>query len=245
MILNIVFSRNRPLQLQAYIESLRHNVRGEIRTVVLCHTLTDEYKQIAGELDVEFVADNGDFDKALRELVACDYRYMMFGVDDGVWSNVWSAGAVCRILDHWSPHAVSLRHGVSPAGRTDWLTTDHDDHVWEYPFDVSSTVYHAATVRDVLGSAGKFDVPNDLEVAGVLKFRGKPCRMVSTGRGCFVVQDVNRVQDKYRNPVCGGGWTADRCLRLYQEGYRLNWKRIQGNQSLFIGSSEWELIRPI
>ena len=86
MISNIVFTKNRPLQLDGYFESLYKYFRPELfQTYVLYkrELFEEEYKQLFCKYPDCRVIEENDFHSDFLEIVnKVDTKYILFGVDD-------------------------------------------------------------------------------------------------------------------------------------------------------------------
>lgn len=242
-LLNIVFSKDRPLQLHGYLTSLRLNGLGDLSVIALVDRMTPEYQEVSRECPwVQFVAEVGGFGGSLRKLISeTHYDYMFFGVDDGVWVNKFDADwCVQQLATYPTIFGVSLRLGGPHIWRShDYPVESHHGYV----FEVVSMVYRMDTVREVMGLPVTFDVPNDVEVTGLRHFCTSSHVLRSTGAQCVVCQEVNRVQDKFPNYVSSGYWTADQCLEEFRAGKRLAWCHLQGRQweDPFIGEKYFKV----
>lgn len=220
--LSIVFSKDRPLQLQGYVESLLHNV--DCRVTAIVHTVTDQYKQVASETGVEIVEECGLL-KTFRQVVAsCCERHILLGVDDTVFTK--SLEGLDRNLLSSSVFSVTTRVAPPGDGNT-WTTHDFDKYSPHgYCFELAGVIYKRHDLcRFAFSHLGTVDTPNDIEVAGVNYFWNTPRVIYSEGVRSLTMH-VNRVQHKYRNKF---GSLSSHLLSLnYQLGYRLDWESIQG-----------------
>ena len=242
MILNLVFSKDRPLQLHAHLESFFHNAVGKWQTVVLAHSMTPEYRQIKSEFGnrVRWADQQDSFSCCLHLLInSWQDKLVLFAVDDSVYT-----GPVCQMVaeNALRKHVagmVELRQGYwlgSPA----WLCGNTGDRTRDYPFNVTSAIHWKADVIQILRKY-PIEIPNDVEAAGYSYFINKQRRVVAcypTGR--VVTQDVNRVQGKFTNTFASNTLTAEHCLELWRQGHRLDWQSMQGVDALYVGATYWK-----
>ncbi|MCR5877639.1 hypothetical protein [Phenylobacterium sp. J367] len=252
MIHGVVFSKDRPLQLMGYLDSLAALGGREqlARTRVVVPALSDDYRQVERELlaihgvGPSFVEEGErGFDATVRELVAGlpDDEFIFFGCDDVVFLRPFTLAPAPAILNA-DPEliGVSLRLGLNIKHRPPaqpgssamvykWRWVGAPWH-WGYPFELMASVYRAGLVKEVLGAvAQKMRTPNDLEHFGVIAAQqilpGRTPKMAMFNSDNYAAaQDVNMVQAEYRNYAVGGADYAPETLnRLYREGRRLDW----------------------
>lgn len=167
---NIVFTRNRPLQLMGYLESfLRHMGPAVERVHVLYkqELFTPEYDQVFKAFPQCRVIVEKDFhDDFLKVLAEIDTEYVVFATDDVVYFDSVDFAVVERTFaerrdifgftlkfgpeyfaDGRDPIAEQ-RIGTQTVHRVNWTTAD--DVAAKYPWELNSTVYGTAFVRDFL-----------------------------------------------------------------------------------------------
>jgi len=170
LVSNIVFTKNRPLQLHAYLESLyRYLPAGLIQTYIIykAELFGREYEQLFGEFPGCVVVTEGDFHSDfLRVLGRCDTKYILFGVDDVVYFDGVDFELVDRTFTDYaadifgftmrfSPESLGADESITKltvAGREvyrlNWKKgrTPHA----RYPFELCSTVYTTELVRKIV-----------------------------------------------------------------------------------------------
>ncbi len=171
LITNIVFTKNRPLQLEGYLRSLYTHFPEEIfKTFILYkkELFSKEYKQLFSEFPGCVVIEESDFSKDFFNIVKhIDTEYMMFGVDDVVYFD----GVDFEIIDRtFKEHSVnifgfSLRFDKEILGAggdiitennvngqavcsIDW--TDGKTPNSRYPFELCATIYKTELVKKIL-----------------------------------------------------------------------------------------------
>lgn len=202
MISNIVFTKNRPLQLDAYFESLHRHLPVElIRTYLIYkpELFSDEYERLFRRLPDCVVVRERDFHSDfLRVLGLVDTRYILFGIDDVVYFDSVEFDLIDETFEH--EHDIfgfAMRFGVDflesggdtvtevPLGdrrvrRVNWkkARTPHS----RYPFELCSTFYRTEFVKKIIsstmtdsGSARRFFSP----ASPVMKGLGKAFSMRS------------------------------------------------------------------
>jgi len=173
-ITSIVFTKDRPLQLEAYLESLfRYFPQNKIDTYVLYKAgeFDREYNQVWTKFDNCTVVRENNFYKDLTNLVdAASGDFILFGVDDVVFFDSVDLNVVGRTFDSDREGVLgfSLRldyemvvaggDSLRPAcvaGQTvfglDW--TQGKSPPARYPFELCATIYPATIVKRILHGA--------------------------------------------------------------------------------------------
>jgi len=206
---NIVFTRNRPLQLMGYLESfLRHMGPAVERVYVLYkqELFALEYEQVFKAFPQCRVIVEKDFhDDFLKALSEVDTEYVVFATDDVVYFDSVDFAVVERTFaertdlfgftlkfgpeyfaDGRDPIAEQMIGGQK-VHRVNW--TIAADVAAKYPWELNSTVYRTAFVREFLMPFAqdkprlkKIFAPNSLalKLAGLVTSRKRILSAVST-----------------------------------------------------------------
>ena len=167
---NIVFTRNRPLQLAGYLESfLRHMGDAVERVDVLYKKdlFASEYEQVFAAFPQCHVIVEKDFhDDFLVALSEIDSEYMMFATDDVVYFDSVDFSAVEQTFARYEDiFGFTLKFGTQyfedgcdriaeeaidgqRVYKVNWATAR--DVAANYPWELNSTVYRTSFVRDFL-----------------------------------------------------------------------------------------------
>lgn len=169
MISNIVFTKNRPLQLEAYLESLyRYFPRELIQTYIIykLELFEEEYQQLFSKYaDCIVIKENdfhGDFLKLLSQI---NTKFILFGVDDVVYFDSVDFDLIDETFKRFPKDifGFSLRH--SPQNAKACQTVERifaDDQkvykmnwqaIKEYPFELCATVYRMEFVKSIINNA--------------------------------------------------------------------------------------------
>ncbi|MHC4323898.1 MAG: hypothetical protein ACYSUX_06465 [Planctomycetota bacterium] len=174
MITNIVFTKNRPLQLEAYLQSLcRFFSRELIQTYIIykVELFEDEYEQVFHKYsDCVVIKENDFHSDFLTVLSKVDTKYILFGVDDVVYFDCVDFDVIDETFTKYAGDifGFSLRLGINAAkddidtlseavmaGQTvyslDW--TQGRTPNTRYPFELCATIYTTALVKKIIGSA--------------------------------------------------------------------------------------------
>lgn len=240
----IVFSRNRPLQLDGYIRSYANAGRAGQDMSVL-YTCDSEYQQAYDEVRVlhpwvRFVRES-DFCRDLLQLFNGS-EFTCFGCDDCVFTRSVDWQTVAEVMRREGQFAFSLRLGknvrrsmfsgpVSPpdcggdGGLMTWdLHASHAHGDFGYPWELNGTVYPTHIARRVADQVQPTS-PSLLEADGGRRWSAMTGRSLMS---CFhhsvlAVPTVNVVQRDFANPVMVANEIGTRfMLDAWQCGIRLD-----------------------
>jgi hypothetical protein len=168
-ITNIVFTKNRPLQLEGYIESLyRHFPQELLQTYIIYKPALfgEQYQQLFQKLPNCKVIEERDFSSDfLSVLNEVNTEYMLFGVDDVVYFDSVDFDLIDETFKQFPKEifGFSLRH--SPQNAKACQTVERifaDDQkvykmnwqvIKEYPFELCATVYRTEFVKSIINNA--------------------------------------------------------------------------------------------
>lgn len=174
MISNIVFTKNRPLQLDGYLQGLyRHFPAELIQTYILYkpELFEEEYKQLFSRYPNCVVIREKDFySDFLKLLSQTSTKYILFGVDDVVYFDSVDFNVIDKAFAKYSGDIFGFSLRFSKNG----IEAGHDpiDEItvvsqtvyrinWRngrtpstrYPFELCATIYPTALVKKVINSA--------------------------------------------------------------------------------------------
>jgi len=171
-ITNIVFTRNRPLQLHGYLESLyRHFPSQDVQTVVLYKRdrLQRQYEELFARFAQCQVVEESDFHRDFLEIMRqVDSPYVLFGVDDVVFFDAVEVPLIIDTFERYGSQifGFSLRLGVQMLHSWGDQFSEHQlgrqclySFDWRhgrapttrYPFELCATVYPTQLVRRLIG----------------------------------------------------------------------------------------------
>lgn len=248
-IVPIIFSKNRPMQLRAHLESMRAYTGFYDQINVITPT-PDIYKDVCHDFwNVNLIDEKtqGGFHVALTGLVnsLVENDVVLFSVDDFIYANYFNLhnGLILNNSPLSSVIGFTLRMGKNTVPYNDqWNVCDTPPFIiydWRgkpshlgYPFDVSCSMYRVSVVKEIFNLMKRpMNIPNDTEAFGVTavmnELSGKyPHYMMHNGNAIGACADINRVQDLYQNRTQGGEQlTAENMIKMYQEGKRIDWMR--------------------
>lgn len=174
MISNIVFTKNRPLQLDAYFESLHRHLPAElIQTYVIykVELFGDEYEKLFRRVCDCVVVREEDFHSDFLSILGrVETKYILFGIDDVVYFDSVDFDVIDKTFDEHEEDifGFAMRFGLdflksggdavteAPLGdrqvhRVNWKDgrTPHS----RYPFELCSTFYRTELVKEVIAAA--------------------------------------------------------------------------------------------
>lgn len=257
----IVFSKDRPLQLQAYLESLLYYSGIQENSIYVLHKATDiSYQDLINKYSrVNWIAEK-DFYSDLIATINQVGDFILWGCDDVLFKSFFNPEICAKSLDEDSEiFGFSLRNGknIQPCPHLSdrgeyWLCnwTDAPQGYWSYPWEVSASVYRKKDVLDFVKLSNNIINPNyfEGELAHYFSIHKGDCKKYIA---CFEVSKtvtltINRVQETHPNLFDG---TKDTDINsLYQyfiQGYKLNWRKLKDcNNSLAHVMSEYFELEP-
>ena len=267
MIKCLVFTKDRPLQFEAYLESLFFCSGIEDHQIHIIAPDDQYYKKLVQTYpgaNWHFETWFGrSFAETLRWVVfnrMAETDYLLFGCDDVIYTRMFNLRMVEMLLHNLEPANVlgfSLRLGTNIQG-CNTIPEDHSLYrMWRwrgkrghfgYPFELMATVYSVRRVREIINALNEIKLPNDLELGGM-----KYCRaLLGETQLCMfntpnyaVAQDVNRVQNDYQNTIHGTEeHGAENLIAAYQRGAKLDWSNLFGINppDAFVGDQYWKLV---
>jgi hypothetical protein len=172
IISNVVFTKNRPLQLDAYLESLyRYYPQQLIQTYVIykVELFDREYGQLFRKYpDCVVIRENDFHSDFLKILSQINTKYVLFGIDDVVFFDSVDFGVIEDCFNKFPDDifGFSLRHcteiitggddikQVTVFGQTvrkfNWK--DGKTDLTAYPIDLCCTIYPTALVKKIIHS---------------------------------------------------------------------------------------------
>jgi len=168
---NILFTKNRPLQLDAYLESLYANFPSDrIQTYIIykAELFAEEYDRLFRKFsDCTIITETDFHSDFLGILDRVDTRYILFGIDDVVYFDSVDIDLIDKTFEEQGDDifGFSMRFGpdslkgggdvitdltvaAQKVHRLDW-TNGQTPHS-RYPFELCSTVYRTSLVRKII-----------------------------------------------------------------------------------------------
>jgi len=239
----VVFSKDRPMQLDACLRSLkRHCSDWESMDVKVLWTGYPPYTTVNGlettdeRPYTELVKEN-DFQSDLLSMVD-GYDYVMFVTDDTMFVDEVDMGLMTGWLVR-NPKAlgVSLRLSKSVSysymeNRPQRVPIDYNykwadfSGDWGYPLELSSSLYRVADLMPLLEQP-VYNSPNTLEAFldwSKDSFRETRPELIYDLTACAFSNPVNKVQTVFTGNRSGTNprYSINRLTNLFSQGYRVN-----------------------
>ena len=258
MVSVIVFTKDRPMQLHAYLESLFYFSDLKESQVFIIYKQNEKisYKNVKKEYPkCSWILESNFYDDLLT-VINKSSEYILFGCDDVVYKNkILINYAENLLLKNEGIFGYSFRLGtnIKPVPKTimvvdehiEWNWNDVSEGYYNYPWELVGTLYRKVDVLSLLNNADeKITNPNYLEGA----FAVNPRNYINRAKlACFngtnqaLIITVNRVQDTHpMNSVDSSGDTDIYYLNsLYNEkNKKLDIKKISQlkNNDIHVGS---------
>ncbi len=173
MISNIVFTKNRPLQLDAYLQSLYRYFPSEIIQTYIIYKMElfdEQYQQLFRKYADCIVVEEKDFHSDfMRLLDQISTKYILFGVDDVVYFDSVDFEVIDEAFDKFPDDifGFSLRFNKENAKKSDPVNkaivagqtvynlnwTQGQTPATRYPFELCATIYPTVLIKKVINSA--------------------------------------------------------------------------------------------
>lgn len=238
----IIFSKDRPLQLQALLQSMHFHVSGLDDQVVLYHSSATRYETAYQNLklrfpSVTFVRETSFRGDLLSLLKKISTRSIFFLVDDIIFTDAIDlrtlptrvpAEAIISLRLHPRvTYSYMLKAQQEPPDfvkiaddmlQFNWRLEGID---WAYPLSVDGHIFDTREIRFLIGKCN-FKAPNSLEAS--LQVFSKCIATTKIGI-CFQTPKlinfpINRVQTEFDNAV--GDADIEKLLQLFSAGAEVN-----------------------
>lgn len=176
IISNIIFTKNRPLQLEGYLESLyRHMPRELIRTYIIYkeELFDEQYLEVFKRFDTCVVIREKDFhDDFVNLIERVDTKYILFGTDDVVYYDSVGFDIIDRTFKRFGDDIFGFTLRLCPENlnpeadkfrplqmdgqtiyRLNWK--DAQNRHAKYPFELNSTIYRTSLVKKIVRPVAK------------------------------------------------------------------------------------------
>ena len=173
---NIVFTKNRPLQLDAYLTSLYRHVPEElIQTYVIykVELFDEQYSEVFRRFDRCVVIREKDFhDDFVNLIEQIDTKYILFATDDVVYFDSVDFAVVEETFGRFADDifGFTFKFGADSLDERDDVVSEADlagetvyrlnwkratDRHARYPFELNSTVYKSELVKEIVSHTAK------------------------------------------------------------------------------------------
>lgn len=185
MISIIVFSKGRPMQLHAYLESLVHfsDAQEEQITILYCETEGIRYDRVMKAFPKVHWMIEKKFESNLKEAVSNAGEYIMFDCDDVVFTHTFSLQkAQAYLQSHEQVFGFSLRLEANITPRPTKLSSNDKIIEWDRncaeqhyncPWELNCTLYRKADIEKLI-EENPIKNPNFFEAMVTQEQRQKP-----------------------------------------------------------------------
>jgi hypothetical protein len=173
MISNIVFSKNRPLQLEAYLRSLYRYFPAELIQTYIVYKVElfrDEYESLFQKYPDCTVIEESDFHSdCVKVINQADTKYILFGIDDIVFFDSVDIDLIDETFREHEDNifGFTLRFSPESLENSNDVITDvmvNNQKVYglnwkngqtahsRYPFELCATIYRAPFIKKIISS---------------------------------------------------------------------------------------------
>ncbi len=212
----ILFSKGRPMQIHAYLESILmfSDIRQNNIFVLYREMEGIRYQKVINRFSYVRWIKEKCFEEDLKKIVKNSNEYIMFGCDDVVFTrNLFLDKVIDYLKSFPEMFGFSLRLGenIQPypsnaifyEGIMKWNWAEVTEEHYNYPWELDCTVYRKKDVEKIIDMGGYISNPNFLEsfvyannICSKLDRKYMACYQK---HGCAIVITVNRVQDDFPN----------------------------------------------
>lgn len=245
----LVFSKNRPMQLHAYLQSILHDnyIKYKDISVLYYNDYPFNYDNVIDEFsEINWIKEY-DFDYQLREwILNCTDEFIMFGCDDVVFTHQFNVKYIEYILRTYEDiFGFSLRLGTNIKGFPDDAIKEKkichwkwDNNKWDdfhYPWELDCTVYRTSDVIDIISKyPDRFINPNYFEEFVALDWNyyiKRPELACYDSISKAIVITINRVQDTHPNYYDDNCPSLEQLNELYQNGHYMDIRKISKKEN--------------
>lgn len=268
----ILFTRNRPLQCRAAIESFEYftsffkNIDNKFHCIIDTESAENHYVDIIDQYDrINWIKEKNGFDQTFRKLIdeIPNDEEVLFYCDDQLYCRFVNLEIASKYLRESNDLiGFSVRLGMNirnrpglicdkthPIAKWDW--TKAGDH-WGYPLEYMGTIYKASLLKELNANNNQeMKCPNFGESFGnefcKKNYHEKhPQMAMFKGFNNTFALELNRVQDFFPNRIQGTEEHSPEYLKeLYKAGFRLNWQALANTitSDIFLGPEYWVLTK--
>ncbi|WP_366182394.1 hypothetical protein [Flavobacterium ovatum] len=251
----IIFSKDRPMQLDALLRSIKHCVSGEFQVTVQWQTSSLNFEKAYGEvleknadLIFEHVKEKNFREDLIEVIQGVEFSRLMFLVDDILFINpfsiswlndinlkknvpsirLWSGINYTQPSDSISPAPTLYPFSVKPWSFFSWIKSSG---YWSMPLSVDGNIFHTKEILFLLKRA-QFKAPNTLEKAlGPYRFMFKYRNGICLQYPVLINFALNRVNIENSDFPCGEEYTSEKLLEFWNLGRRIDIEAMKAIES--------------
>ncbi|MBF0227514.1 MAG: glycosyltransferase [Desulfobacterales bacterium] len=254
-IVGIIFSKDRPMQLDAVIRSFFHNYSDNdcVKIKVIYKASNSFYENLYEKIKsnfntIEFIKES-NFKRQIISIIG-SYRFVLFLVDDNIFVRKFSLiQAVDYLKNEPSVLGFSLRLGknikfsyMAEINQTqpffiknaknilkfNWTESEHD---FGYPIELSSSIYRVYDIFLLLNVIN-FNTPNTLESqlnSAISYFKTERYDLCCYEYSVTFCNPINLVQTDWKNKVGNKSeYSSEALAKKYNDGWRINIDNYKG-----------------
>lgn len=256
----ITFSKDRPLQIQAYLESLLYFSKIDQSRITVLYKETPEikYEKIINQFsEVCWIKENSFYNDLLK-IINQSSEFIMFGCDDVVFKDHFDISYALTVLksnDQIFGFSTRLGENILPLPslvrklnkHLEWDWHKADTNHWNYPWELDATIYSKSDISNIVSKLNPSIItnPNFLEgeVAIHPEYINKKLLASFLISKCIVLT-INRVQNDFLNEF-DSTFSADTqtLYKLYIKGTKIDFIAIskKENDHIHVGSDYFRL----
>lgn len=247
----LIFSKDRPMQLEALLQSVRKSIGGEFQLVVQWSTSSAEFEHAYDQLlkankDLIYKSvKEVDFKKDLIGILeTAKFSRLMFLVDDILFTNpfdvswlegldlkkvvpsvrLWSGINYTQPSDVSSPPPVLQPYLKGPWQKFSWVKSNG---YWAMPLAVDGNIFDKKEILFLL-KRSQFKAPNTLEKAlGPYRFLFKYRQGLCLDRPVILNFALNRVNIENSDFACGEEYSSEILFELWNKGKKIDLNAMQ------------------
>lgn len=270
MLSTIVFSKDRPLQLQAYIESLLHfsQISENSLYIIYKESKNISYWDLIRLFPKAKWIEEDNFYETLRQVIENSSKYILWGCDDVYYKSLFEPRICIEALEtDPSLFGFSLKLGrnIKPHPQLskkngyllwDWTQANipHVHYPWEigdwgYPWEISASIYRKEDIVKFLSLNTRADNPNYFEGELASYFKEHKRNVLRRNFACFedskcLTLTVNRVQNTHPNRFWGDSKTdINKLYQSFKHNEKIHWIKHQNcnNPIIQVNAEYFEL----
>lgn len=251
----MIFSKDRPMQLEALLNSIKVCVEGEYQLIVQWSTSSTIYDEAYHKVldvykDIIFKScrEENFRNDLLRSLNQFKFSKLMFLVDDIIFTNnfktAWLKGIdlkkVVPSIRLWSGiNYTQPSDSINPAPEINsfyvkpWLSFSwvKSGGYWSMPLAVDGNIFDIKEILFLLKHSS-FKAPNTLEKAlGPYRFLFKYRKGICLDKPLILNFALNRVNIENSDFECGDEYSSEKLLELWNNGKKIDLKAMQAIES--------------
>lgn len=247
----ILFSKDRPMQLDALLTSIRHCFIGDYQLILQWYTSNSEFENAYEEVlhkhnDIIYknIKEKQFREDLIGAIEQAKSSNLMFLVDDILfvnqfdtnWLNNINLKKVVPSIRLWSginytqpSDLVSMPPKINLFSIKPWyvFSWTESSGYWSMPLSVDGNVFDKKEILFMLKRT-EFKAPNTLEKAfGPYRFMFKYRKGICLAKPIILNFALNRVNVENNDFACGEEYTSEKLLNLWNSGYRIDVKAMQ------------------